>query len=361
MLNRLYLTPLHGVRCGVVTPSATHSTANNSLPFSISVSENPVLIPSNLEPLWSLIDTGERYTSELHLYDIPVQHEHNKQSQNTAISGSKILEVKCEGTGRFMLNDNQLTIDWEAGGTDSSHYFQTSALALWLELNKVPCIHANALEFDGKCIALIGPSGMGKSTVSAYLQKQGFNWITDDMLALHGLHGSHEHTKCTVYPSWPQARMWPDSVNKTLANQAGEQSLANMPKVHERFNKLQVTLPENLNHTGVELSAIYLLNREGAQLSALQKNKAFSLVDKKQTQQQGTNHIYAINSRLALLSLLQNSMLGNAYSSLGLEASRLKQLSKLLNNTPVKQINYASNYESLSDVHNMIIADLSSK
>lgn len=330
MLNKLYLTPLHGVRCGDFS-SSTHTS---SLPFAVNVQEGEVNIPQNLDPIWSLVDRGERYSTELHLYSL---------TDNT-----HILDVKCEGSGKFLISEKSITIDWDEGGTDSSHYFQTSALALWLELNNIPCIHANALEYKGKCIALIGPSGMGKSTLSAYLQKQGFTWITDDMLALHGLQAGQ---KCKVYPSWPQARMWPDSVSNTL-----DQNTNDMQKVHERFNKLQVTLPENSNHEGIELSGIYMLNRQGADLVALNKNNSLKLIDA--SSNANKTHMAKINTSMALLSLLQNSMLGNAYSSLKLEQKRLQHFTQLLSYIQIKQINYASNYDSLADVFELITKDL---
>jgi hypothetical protein len=62
------------------------------------------------------------------------------------------------------------------------------------------------------------------------MQQQGYNWLTDDMLAVH--------PNNMVYASWPKARMWPDSVEQV----ANEQS-QDLGKVHQRFAKRELNLP----------------------------------------------------------------------------------------------------------------------
>jgi hypothetical protein len=111
---------------------------DSTLPFSVRVFEDKIIVDKNASPIWSLKDEGKRYATKLNIYALA--------------SGAKVLDVKCEGAGRFLLNENDIAIDWELGGTDSTHYFQTIAMAFWLELKGVPCIHANALEYAGKTI-----------------------------------------------------------------------------------------------------------------------------------------------------------------------------------------------------------------
>lgn len=44
------------------------------------------------------------------------------------------------------------------------------------------CLHASAVEVDGRAIAFIGPSGRGKSTLAALLCAAGARAVTDDLL-----------------------------------------------------------------------------------------------------------------------------------------------------------------------------------
>jgi hypothetical protein len=76
-------------------------------------------------------------------------------------------------------------------------------------------MHAIALAFGVKAIALKAPSRGGKSTLSASLCKHGFAVMTDDMMALHISLGDMGNVDYEIYPSWPVARMWPDPL-KTL-------------------------------------------------------------------------------------------------------------------------------------------------
>jgi hypothetical protein len=342
MLNNIYSTPLHGVECFF------ESRKNTSLPLSLQLREDTIVIPPNAKALWTVQDQSKNYTTNIFLYEL---------SDNAIL-----IDIQCEGVGKFLIHNNTMTIDWEENGTDSAHYFQSIAIALWLELKQVLCIHANVLEHDGKCIALIGPSGMGKSTLSAYLQQQGFTWLTDDMMAVHGLPSISDSTNKTiggiVYPSWPQARMWPDSVDQFESEQ-----LSATNKVHTRFSKMHMSLPQSNAEKALRLDAIYVLSREGANLSSLSQNNTLMVGNKNASYlvpANTVNSINQVNATSALMALLQNSMLGGAFASLGIEKERLSRLSTLVNKVPVKQIHYASRYEDLATVHALIKHDIES-
>lgn len=333
MLNNLYATPSHGVAFCVSSPPKTLSSSHNShLPYILNLSEQHISVPSSASVIWTLQDKGARYSTSLTLY---ASGKH-----------TYILDIDCEGRGRFQLHKNHIAVDWQQEGTDSSHYFQTIVMALWLELNQIPCIHANALEYKGKTIALIGPSGMGKSTLSAYLQQQGFTWLTDDMLAIH--------KNGTVYPSWPKARMWPDSISNVA-----QLNLNNLSRVHERFTKRELNLPPIDTTQARQLHGIYLLNRQGADLKNAQscinlRNHHHTALPKTSV----STCVSHVNASIAIMALLQNSMMGSAYSALDLESARLTSLSELMQNIPIKQLNYANDYDNLGAVKELLLNDL---
>ncbi|GAC16441.1 hypothetical protein [Aliiglaciecola lipolytica] len=337
MQDKYYSTPLHGVECLLpdVKPNSSHV---NSAELSVELEFAKVASCAELEPIWTLKDQGLRYLTELNLYPYICADQEQHETPNTS-DKAYVLAVNCEGKGRFLIQQNKITIDWEAG-TPSSHYFQTLALALWLEIKQIPCIHANALKRDKKTFALVAASGTGKSTLSAKLQQLGCAWLTDDMLALHQDSAKNaSKSSFQVYPSWPIARMWPDSVENVLGQQ---ESVLN--KVHARFNKRLIELQElsDENKYFSELSVIYILNRtvtDGVDNSPACK-------------------IETINSSQALILLLQNSILGNAYSALELEFNRIRQLSILVQSTKIKKITYSSGKENLDFVSKAILEDL---
>ncbi|MEP4891562.1 MAG: hypothetical protein ABJV04_16170 [Aliiglaciecola sp.] len=354
MQDKYYSTPLHGVECFL--PDATcNGNKTNSAELAVELAFDAISIEANQQPIWTLKDQGLRYLSELTLYpclrslsdsevnndvaslqtqgmtETPIPEKHS--------SPSYILNVDCEGKGRFLIEPNKITIDWDEG-TSSSHYFQTLGLALWLETKHIPCIHANALKHRKKTFALVANSGTGKSTLSAALKQGGCEWLTDDMIALHQI-GAHDaaYSAPKVYPSWPIARMWPDSVENALGEEVSE-----LKKVHNRFEKRLIEMPElsEESKNSSELSVIYILNR--------------TVIDNPDNTH--ACKIETINSSQALILLLQNSILGNAYSALKLESDRICQLSTLVQTTKVKKITYSSGKENLDFVRKAIFEDL---
>jgi hypothetical protein len=317
MINNFYSMPLHGVACGLLSSKIQqHNT-----PYHLLLNRESITEGALGEKIWAFSDVGERYLTQLDLF-----------KNNSSIS----LKVNCEGQGVFKFSGNQLSIDWQKQGTDSAHYFQTVGLAVWLELNQVLCIHGNALEYNGQAIGLVAPSGTGKSTLSAKLCESGFSWMTDDMMALHPENDpENNNQRYRIYPSWPIARMWPDSVEAQL-----DVSHESLNKVHNGFSKRIVKLEGSLaaGNTSQILSTIYVLNR---------------VADAKQSCE-----IKTVKGSRALILLLQNSILGDAYRALDVEQSRIAALSKLLEKTRIKEVTYSNGSHSLNVVRNNILEDL---
>jgi hypothetical protein len=312
MTHHFDTMPLHGVAW-----ENSHSSSQHNLPYKLQLQFGPIAQDAMGDKIWTLNDKGERYCTELTLF----RNENNIY-----------LKVNCEGQGIFKFTGNQLTIDWQKTGTGSAHYFQTVGLAIWLELNQVLCIHGNALEYKGQAIGLVAPSGTGKSTLSAKLCESGFSWMTDDMMALYPENNGEQFR---VYPSWPVARMWPDSVEAAL-----NVNHVSLNKVHCGFNKRVVKLEGNLaaGKTSQLLSTIYVLNR---------------VADAKKSCE-----IKTVKGSRALILLLQNSILGDAYRALGVEQSRVATLSKLLDKISIKEVTYCNGSNNLNIVRSKILEDL---
>ena len=75
-------------------------------------------------------------------------------------------------------------------------------------------LHASTVAIEGFAVAFYGPSGRGKSTLTAALTGDGHPLIADDMTVICVRDGVH-----MVQPGFPRVKLWPDSAN-VLVNDA---------------------------------------------------------------------------------------------------------------------------------------------
>jgi hypothetical protein len=355
----LFLSPLHGVEL-LINNNQHQLEQNNNLPFHLNVTINyDTYIQSTTLPIWTMLDEGIRYSSLIELY---------KDDNNYK------LGIKCEGQGSFTFDRSKMCIDWQSAGTGFEHYLQSLGLAAWLELQGIPCIHANAITLNNNAALIIAPSRTGKSTLTTHLTSHKFKLMTDDMAAIHpAADGTF-----TIYPSWPKIRLWPDMAdsligmevetkfaintdldtninrhtekhinkyinsgdeafnNSNLAKQPNKMLIAAPQKkqVHQNFTKYEIEFNSDNNiwrHQPATLKAIYYLERleETANVEC---------------------EIEKLSASNALIILLQNSMLADGYVDMGIEVKRLTSLAKLLGSIPLYKISYRSGLSNLDNV-----------
>ncbi len=311
----IFKAPLHGVR---LLPDQEAGLVGFEFEHVLNVRLNfcKHLASATAAPLWRLQDQGERYKSVIELFDEPTR---------------KLLQIECEGSGFFEYKGDAINIAWQNNGTGFEHYLQTVGLSLWLEINGVPCIHANAIATDEGVVGLIAPSQTGKTTLTAALAVRGMAMMTDDMMAIHKTTAGWK-----VYPAWPQLRMWPQVAEHFVTNAKVLQ------RVHHRFEKRLLKLNEQntLKYTSKSglLKRLYLLERWDTETAEI--------------------IIKPVTGAEALVALLQNSMLADAYRPLDIEADRLATLALLLETVDVKKIVYPSGKKHLAGVCKAIEADI---
>ncbi|WOJ94285.1 hypothetical protein R0135_03760 [Congregibacter variabilis] len=321
---------LHGVLVGCSVPDSVANTLS-----ALRLIEDVVLLP-DAEPIWQREDAGERYRSTQALYKAPDGY---------------VLSIACEGSGRFKITAASIVVDWD-GGTPYTHYLQTLALALWLELRGIPCIHANALAIDeDRAIGLMAPSRGGKSTLSAALIKHGAQLCTDDMVALYPA----SPRGFGVYPAKPVMRLWPDSA-QTFVSSSDAQVL---PRVHSRFAKRELTLTDDsaVCRSRRDLVALFVLDRTEPSDPAADKNTDSDASPALTTAISPS--VEPIAGAAALLQLMQNSMLADAYAALDIQLSRAVELSRLVDQVPIYRLNYASDMQQLPKVCAQILSAVS--
>ncbi len=307
--------PLHGVVCRPWCLSESYK-------HELHVAEVEGLVPSG-ELIWRGQQQGERYETQVALY---------KDALGVT------LAVDCQGKGLFRLQGNQFDIDWSAEGTPASHYFQSMGLALWLELQGVPCLHGNALTKDERTVVLIAPSGTGKSTLSSVLLQQGYELLTDDMVALYSCNtGKAEKNGYEIYPSWPVMRLWPDSIEHALADTPGLRS--EHTKVHKGFDKKLVPLQRPNTITNKKMLTDIILLKRQDNIGGKDKKNNNNRIETK-----------TLSGGEAFMALLKNTILGEVYRPLGIEDQRLKKLAEISQNIRVTEITYPSGTHGLQAV-----------
>ncbi|VAW89974.1 hypothetical protein MNBD_GAMMA17-803 [hydrothermal vent metagenome] len=311
----VFQTPLHGVRLSQCADE-NRFDLKSEYKYKLRLGFPESILPPKTRPLWRLQDQGERYASTVELFEEPER---------------KLLQIECEGKGTFEFVGDEMNITWQSEGTSFEHYLQTLGMSLWLELQGVLCIHANAIATDVGVIGLIAPSQTGKTTLTAALAARGMAMMTDDMMAVHQIEMGPK-----VFSGWPQLRMWPEIAQHFIEN------VDDMQRVHKRFEKRLVKLSDqnSLTYSSKSgmLRSLYLLER-------VENNKASICIE-------------VVTAAESIECLLQNSMLADAYRPLGIESARLKALALILGEVRVKRITYPSGKERLTEVCEAIEADL---
>ncbi|MEX0377611.1 aldolase, partial [Bacillus sp. S4] len=75
---------------------------------------------------------------------------------------------------------------------------------------KVYPLHGSAVIINGKAYAFVGNSGAGKSTLASAFIQQGYQFLSDDVIAISF---SSDTNAPLVIPSYPQQKLWQDSLD----------------------------------------------------------------------------------------------------------------------------------------------------
>jgi hypothetical protein len=99
---------------------------------------------------------------------------------------------------------------------------------------KILPLHGSAIAINGKAYAIVGDSGVGKSTLASAFLKEGYKLLSDDVIAV-----SFQHNQKIpfVTPSYPQQKLWEDSLKSF-----GMVS-RNFQSIYGRENKYSIPVP----------------------------------------------------------------------------------------------------------------------
>jgi hypothetical protein len=109
---------------------------------------------------------------------------------------------------------------WRTPGIETptiDHVFQNQVLPLALSRQGELVLHGAAIEAGDAAIAFVGPSGRGKSTLTASYGVSGHRFLSDDGLRLR-LHAGGAN----VLPNHPSVRLWADSESIVMGRTKSE-------------------------------------------------------------------------------------------------------------------------------------------
>jgi len=124
--------------------------------------------------------------------------------------GAAQLRMEYFDGTRFWLSahGDKVWAQWpeELTLADTATYLLGPVFGYMLRLRGITCLHASAVEIDGRAVAFVGPPGAGKSTVAAALALRGHAALADDIVAIVERDGVFR-----AMPAYPYLSLWQDS------------------------------------------------------------------------------------------------------------------------------------------------------
>lgn len=88
-------------------------------------------------------------------------------------------------------------------------YILGTCMGVILMQRRIFPLHGSAVVIDGKAYAFIGDSGAGKSTLASAFLHEGYQLLSDDIIAV----SLSQDNIPIVTPSYPQQKLWQESLN----------------------------------------------------------------------------------------------------------------------------------------------------
>jgi hypothetical protein len=213
---------------------------------------------------------------------------------------------------------------------DAAVYLLGHIIGFVLGLRGFFCMHASAVGLGDRAIALMAPSGGGKSTTAAAFACMGYPVITDDLLAL-----AIEKGRYFVQPGYPYLSLWPQSADALYKN------FGDLPRIsphHLTWNKRYLDLAGTIRRFQqhpLELAAIYTGNFTNTPKSC---------------------GIEKLSGRNAVVTLLANRYRFPLIEKAGL-ADEFIHINQIAAAIPIRRISFHRKFDQLPQLCEMIVAD----
>ena len=121
-------------------------------------------------------------------------------------------------------------------------------------------LHASAVVAEGRAIAFAGPTGIGKSTLTAHFQARGYEILCDDVCVV----SFDAAGRPLAWPGLPRIKLWRDALDRFgLAR-------TDLERTHDDVEKFHLPLPARSRGAPVPLAAVYVLSEAAASAPEVQ-------------------------------------------------------------------------------------------
>lgn len=237
--------------------------SNRPLPLLIPDGGKPANLPAFEIEFLDGVGTGRSDPAgEALLYTTDILNE----------NGDPALKIwKGNGTGEYFIryfNGLTFCIDsavsrlqvcsaQQTNQADTCSFLLGPVMGIVLRMKGIVCLHASAVEIQGKAVAFTGPMGAGKSTAAAIFAQRGHPVLADDIVALE-----RSEAPFAVRPAYPYLNLLPDSLALVFGAGAGAKS------ADPEGEKVQVVLDGKslrFHDRPLPMGAIYILEEGNEQ------------------------------------------------------------------------------------------------
>lgn len=163
------------------------------------------------------------------------------------------LLLKAPNVGRYLVQNGREIIIHPDNGVSKADIrtflFGSAFGALFHQRSFVP-LHASSIRVGDGCVAFAGCSGVGKSTLVAFLQQRGYTIVADDISPLRNLTDS----KTVVFPGLPRLKLWANSLKALGVDDAS------YPRVRQELEKYEIPTERQIQTPFLPLRRVYVLN-----------------------------------------------------------------------------------------------------
>lgn len=184
-------------------------------------------------------------------------------------------------------------------------------------------LHASTVVIDDVAVAFAGPSGRGKSTLTAALARAGYPLVADDMTVIDTV-----QRPPLVQPGFPRVKLWPDSAG------ALDERVEELPLIHPEIAKRSLELRDAFHAEPVPLRRCYIL--EDGDSEAIEE----------------------IPPREAIFTLVRSTYQAAWMHETGASGRNLQHCGDLVRSGVVRRLRRRKRFDVLPDVLRFIEADV---
>lgn len=112
-------------------------------------------------------------------------------------------------------------------------------------------LHGSAVAGPKRCIAFLGPSGIGKSTLAQYFCKRGYKLVTDDLCVVR-----FPNHRPMVSAAYPHNKLWPDALKRLCIDPAP------LPKIRPQIHKRLLAMKSMFSDQEHTLDALFIITKD---------------------------------------------------------------------------------------------------